>query len=755
MKNLIKGVGLAFIVVIGLLQNAKSQTALNHDLALCQLTDSLLVVYHKGNKEEKLSAALPLWSLYSQNLFSDPNSCGGFHEIDTGEISNFIVANSTEQNQETAINFQLLKAITAHFREKKVNLRLNESQLNNEQKAIYYWLKIPGSQNFGWSAMQEFEQMQKCLRLTEKSKNQIGLRYRLLTDISYFFYHKRQLDSAIFYYEKFKAEIQHYKSSFVVYCPGYGVVKFVDGMKMAPIMNLGNCLEKAGYLNKAIDHYQTAVNGYMKAGLPSGVYWGKTQLINAYLDLGDSKRAQILFKELLQYHKSHDGEVKFESDALRSAFFEFDYFDLQDNAHFIDSIITYVERSTGAFKVRTIPDEYGYAYLSQAGVYTYSLIAKHLARGVAISAYVLDTLQLMRNRHYSQTQSPPVVRKSMGKSLDALWLCWQIALNPNSNANHLDSLIAFFKDENELGGHTIVFKQAILILHANQKYEEEIALINEYLSRFKNGKFIVDLRKLHFQLSKAYEQAENLNKAFFHYKKYDSLRVKTQSLGYYEQLSRLDKTLELERERSAKNLLTKENQLLQTRRNLWAIGSISVVIILIFIVLFLVTKRMRNEAIKRAQLAELSLLRQNISKKENALERTAFELAKSNTSFGQLLSKIEELSAKLNVDIRRKFRSVLLEFRANLQNETWQQFNLEFQEANSQFYQDLLAKNETLTESELRIAALQISGLSNKEISAITGQQLGSIHTHKSHLRKKLGVNNDAELVDLLNEIKG
>ncbi|MFY0673376.1 MAG: hypothetical protein JXQ87_08220 [Bacteroidia bacterium] len=46
-----------------------------------------------------------------------------------------------------------------------------------------------------------------------------------------------------------------------------------------------------------------------------------------------------------------------------------------------------------------------------------------------------------------------------------------------------------------------------------------------------------------------------------------------------------------------------------------------------------------------------------------------------------------------------------------------------------------------------------ISGLSNNEINAITGQKLTSIYTIKSKVRKKLGVENDEMLGEMLQNL--
>lgn len=163
------------------------------------------------------------------------------------------------------------------------------------------------------------------------------------------------------------------------------------------------------------------------------------------------------------------------------------------------------------------------------------------------------------------------------------------------------------------------------------------------------------------------------------------------------------------------------------------------------------TKRGKKN-VDSQQADKLDTLEKEVVYKEKALQNTTLELLKSNLAFGKLLDELEEFTGTMGAERKRKARSLLLGYRNRQQNKSWAEFNLQFKNANAEFYTQLKRVNNTLTESELRIAAMHASGLSNKEISSITGQSLGSVHTLKSRLRKKMSAMNDEELLARLNK---
>jgi len=173
--------------------------------------------------------------------------------------------------------------------------------------------------------------------------------------------------------------------------------------------------------------------------------------------------------------------------------------------------------------------------------------------------------------------------------------------------------------------------------------------------------------------------------------------------------------------------------------------------VLALLIALIINIRKRHAVVKEKSKAELYTLHKSVESQKSVLENTTVELIKSNTSFQQLLSELEALTAGLNAESKRKARSIIVDYKTQLQDKTWREFNLQFQKANNTFFTQLKAHNESLTESELRLAAMHTSGLSNKEISAITGQPLSSLHTLKSRLRKKMLVENDEELTEKLN----
>lgn len=86
-------------------------------------------------------------------------------------------------------------------------------------------------------------------------------------------------------------------------------------------------------------------------------------------------------------------------------------------------------------------------------------------------------------------------------------------------------------------------------------------------------------------------------------------------------------------------------------------------------------------------------------------------------------------------------------------NESWEEFDLYFQEVHSEFYEKL-SSNYQLTPNEMKLAAFTKLKLSSKEISSLTGQSIRTIDVGRYRLRKKLGItNSEVNLTTFLNSI--
>lgn len=746
---------LTFFCLVVLPFFGKSQSVSQESVDILNYVDSLIDDYHATNVKLKREASLPIWCLVNQELDHHVDLSEQLNKIDTNELMGYINAECDKpQNQVYANDFRLLVLRKKAEAYPEVKTNLNPKDLTTQQKAIYWNVTAPRREQFDNSIDKPIHYYQKSLKYADTIPNLMGLRHWLYRDIGYYYFHNHQLDSAIEIYQKQRDESIKAKRKTIDYVKGFGFYVNRVGRLGQAHMHVAMCTEKKGNLTEAIRLYDIAIEHYLKTEDFVGVCWGKAQLINSFTDLGDVERAQFLFRELVDYVQAHEGSIDLENQYLRSALTELGYYDLVQMAHFIQPILNSIETASGAlhFGPKDVGD--GSRYFRLLVVYSYQVLIKNLSAGTNINPSYLDSFERIADLHKNRIDTVSQGKELATNNIRALNLAWKIGLSDRGLNQNFEELSQFMKDKGVAGNSNLIYKMSLMILHANKKYKQEIDLLLPHFKTLKEGGFIIDRIKLHYQTSKAYEGLGNTEKALSHFKQYESLWRATLTMSHHSQLAEFDKKLEVERERNTNEILLRENELLSSKRIWWIVISICLVLVFAFALVAYYNSKQRLKVEQYNKTIELQLMQKDILKKDNALENTTYELVKSNGSFNKLLNNIDDLSSSMKPEVKRKVKSMLLDFKDKLQNETWQQFNLNFQNSNTAFYKQLREFNGSLTETELKIAALHVSGLSNKEIASITGQQLSSLHTHKSNLRKKVGTKNDADLLEKLEQFK-
>ncbi len=135
------------------------------------------------------------------------------------------------------------------------------------------------------------------------------------------------------------------------------------------------------------------------------------------------------------------------------------------------------------------------------------------------------------------------------------------------------------------------------------------------------------------------------------------------------------------------------------------------------------------------------------------------ELASNAMSFvqkGELLSGIKEelmrlrQSAELEKD-SKDFKKIIRVIDHELNNvHDWEQFAVHFDSVHTNYLKNLKERVPDLTAAELKMAAYLRLNLSTKEISQLMNISIRGVETSRYRLRKKLGLPNEANLVDYL-----
>ncbi|KAB1065594.1 tetratricopeptide repeat protein [Salibacter halophilus] len=202
---------------------------------------------------------------------------------------------------------------------------------------------------------------------------------------------------------------------------------------------------------------------------------------------------------------------------------------------------------------------------------------------------------------------------------------------------------------------------------------------------------------------------------------------------------------------------TAENEA-QTQRILkkrWIYLSVGGGVVVLFLVISIIQFRKRSSLNKRLQEAQLkneklinNELKTNIKAKNEELARLGIYLSERN----ELLKDILESIKKINDP---KAKSVGLKIKQYLNSEV--EMHSFFEEVKKQmktFYNNLSSKYPDFTQKDLRLCALIKLGLSSKEIASIFNISTKSVDMHRYRVRKKMDLQQESSLRDVLNEVK-
>lgn len=155
----------------------------------------------------------------------------------------------------------------------------------------------------------------------------------------------------------------------------------------------------------------------------------------------------------------------------------------------------------------------------------------------------------------------------------------------------------------------------------------------------------------------------------------------------------------------------------------------------------------QQEELSRLQAEQLT---HELQQRHHELGTMALDLVRSNELLGEILGEVNQLKPYLNGEGQRQVQQLILRRHLLAQDEHWRTFDREFQRLHTNFYERLEQRFPSLTANERQLCALLRMQLNNNEITAITLRSLNSVYVAKSRLRKKIGVELDEEMQEVL-----
>lgn len=181
-------------------------------------------------------------------------------------------------------------------------------------------------------------------------------------------------------------------------------------------------------------------------------------------------------------------------------------------------------------------------------------------------------------------------------------------------------------------------------------------------------------------------------------------------------------------------------------------------LLFLVIAIFILIGRQKSKA-KKNMLEHEKLLLQNkklmdeLEFKKKLLQDNIFYLVEKNDLLSSVIQSFNELKKDMNFESQQIINDVIIELKAGIEDNIWEEFELRFKQIHSKFYEKLNIHFPDLSSNEKKLCAFFKLNLSTKEISSITHQSKKSIETARSRLRKKLQISDNTQsLSDFLSK---
>lgn len=273
----------------------------------------------------------------------------------------------------------------------------------------------------------------------------------------------------------------------------------------------------------------------------------------------------------------------------------------------------------------------------------------------------------------------------------------------------------------------------------------DMAMKNNYMDWIESSSY---------HLSKIYENKGQLKKAlqyFKIYKQYGDSIINENSIKKITQLE-----MQFDFDKKMKEITLKETIEKASNQKKELIFIIIIgLFIFILIIAFLLFANQRNKTakveLKRSNLElEHQKLQQELEHKNKELATNVMYLLSKNEFITKTAEKLSHAKFDFKKENQKIIQDIIRELLMNSSKDVWKEFEIRFQEVHSKFYNNLNKIHPDLTPNEKKICAFLRLNMSTKDISAITYQSTKSINMARFRLRKKMNLDTDENLINIL-----
>jgi tetratricopeptide (TPR) repeat protein len=251
-------------------------------------------------------------------------------------------------------------------------------------------------------------------------------------------------------------------------------------------------------------------------------------------------------------------------------------------------------------------------------------------------------------------------------------------------------------------------------------------------------------------ISTAYEKDKQYQRALDYYKKFVALK---DSIGGSE-TNRfvLELQTRYESEHSARQIeQLQKNIIKQKARNGYVLLGLgmSVIIILLLGILLIIYRRTQHYKHRLAQ-DENEKMQLSMDIKDQELTSKAMNMAKINQMVLDVSDQLKKVLPGLSREKTESLQNLLKNLESSLPTEAWKEFETRFEQVHKGFYDKLQNLYPELSPAELKVCGFLRLNLTTKDIALLTNRGIGTIEHSRSAIRKKMNLENDANLTSFL-----
>ncbi|MDN5213435.1 tetratricopeptide repeat protein [Fulvivirgaceae bacterium BMA12] len=370
------------------------------------------------------------------------------------------------------------------------------------------------------------------------------------------------------------------------------------------------------------------------------------------------------------------------------------------------------------------------------------------------------------------------------KQYDSALTCFKQALDyiksPYGTATIYSNLGAVYYDLKAFDTAKNYHQKALLI-QEEHGYKEQASLsrinlagVNKELGRYDDGislalnAYKVNEAEQNYDLlsnasevlANTYEKKGDFENGLFYHRKHKQYHDSVYNENKRQEIVAQQMKFESEEKIKENELLRKQAELNEAKiRFQYIVGGILIVVLLLSIWVFYLT--LKRNKIKREltnqklvnEKNERNYLEKELVFKNRELVNFSLQIVEKNDFIGEVTREIDKWS-KNGLKSTESVKELSKKLKANsIINKHQKEFDAHVNSIYESFYNKLEHKYPGLTQNEKRLAALLRLKLSSKEISSITGISSKSVDMSRYRLRKKLDLETEDNLIEVLTHI--